>query len=539
MRLPCVRTVRVALVAVFVIGLAASGSAQGPTLQLGAATQAAPAGAVKQLSLDEAVQLALENNLGLQVQRLAPQVQDVNITLAKAAWAPVLGGGVTVSQRNDPATSFFAGADDKVTQDRLSTSVRTDQQLPWYGARYSVSWDTSRSESNNVFQSPNPSLGANVAFSFTQPLVRNFKIDSARQQLIVSQANREMSEIELRQSVLGTVRSVKYAYFDLQGARNALRVARQSLDLARESLRNNRTRVEVGTMAPIDVVEAEAEVARREEAVIVAQGTLARAGDRLRTLIFAPDAKDYWGIQLEPVDEALREYRSVNAEEAVTTALEKRTDLRLARKNLDVTDTNLTFYRNQTLPDVSAVVNYGQTGQGGTKKNFGAGFPPPVIGQIDEGYGTVLSRMFKPNYNNWSIALQVSYPIGTSTADATIARARIQRDQQVLQLRELELQISASVRDVVRTIDVNWKRFEAATATRVLMERRLEAEQKKFAAGLSTNYLVFQAQRDLTDSRYGELLAALDYNKSLVDFETVQEAPTAGASSVSFSSASR
>lgn len=539
MRLPCVRTVRSTLVGVFVVGLAASVSAQGPALQLGAATQAAPAGMVKQLSLDEAVQMALENNLGLQVQRINPRVQDVNITLAKATWAPVLGGGITLSQRNDPASSFFAGADDKVTQDRFSTNVKTDQLLPWYGGRYSVSWDTSRNDSNNVFQSPNPSLGANIAFSFTQPLARNFKTDSARQQLTVSQANREMSELDLRQSVLSTVRLVKYAYFDLQGARNALRVARQSLDLARESLRNNRTRVEVGTMAPIDVVEAEAEVARREEAVIVAQGSLARTGDRLRTLIFAPDAKDYWGIQLEPLDEALREYRAVNAEEAVATALEKRTDLRVARKNLEVSDTTLSYHRNQALPDINAVVSYGQTGQGGTKKNFGAGFPPPVIGQIEEGFGTVLSRMIKPNYNNWSIGVQVSYPIGTSTADATIARTRLQRDQQVLQLRELELQIAASVRDVVRTIETSWKRFEATTATRTLMERRLEAEQKKFAAGLSTNYLVFQAQRDLTDSRYSELLAALDYNRALIDFETVQEAPTAGSSSVSISSVSR
>jgi outer membrane protein len=517
-------------VAVFVLGLAVSASAQGSgALQTSAAAQTAPA-AVKSLSLDQAVELALQNNLGLQVQRLNPEVQDVNITLARTVWTPNLTAALQASQRNSPVSGFFSGADDKVTRDGLSTNVGANQQLPFWGSRYTVSWDTTRTKTNSVYDSPNPSLVANLSLSFTQPLLKDRKIDANREQLIVSKANREISDIDLRQTVLGTIRSVKYAYWDLKASQSALRVAQQSLDLARESLRNNRTRVEVGTMAPIDVVEAEAEVARREEAVIVAQGTLARYADRLRTLIFAQDMPDYWGVRLEPTDQAVLERRTVNAEDAVRAALEKRTDLRAARKSMDLTDTSLVYYKNQTLPSLNAVLGYGQTGQGGTKKNFGSGFPPPVLDEVVEGYGTALNRMIKPDYNNWSLALQLSYPIGTSTAEATIARTKIQKSQQVLQLKELELQVATSVRDVARSVDTNWKRLEATQSTRRLMERRLESEQKKFAAGLSTNYLVFQAQRDLADSQYSELVASLDYNKSLIDYETVQESPTAGGS---------
>jgi outer membrane protein len=533
MRQQRVRAACGTLVSVFVLGLAASASAQGPIAsQAAQVAKTAPAGSVRSLTLDEAVQLALENNLGLQVQRINPQVQDVNISLAKSVWIPTLTGSLSASQRNDPANSFLSGAADVVTRDGLSTKVGAEQQLPWWGSRYTVDWDTSRSETNSVYASPNPSLGANINFSFTQPLLRNFKIDANRQQLIVSKANREISDINLRQNVLGTIRSVKYAYWNLKGAQNQLRVAQQSLDLARESLRNNRTRVEVGTMAPIDVVEAEAEVARREEAVIVAEGTLARGGDQLRTLIFAPEMRDFWAVQLDPVDQAVLERRPTNPEEAVANALKNRTDLNQARKNLEVTGSTLVYYRNQVLPDINAQLTYGQSGQGGTKKNFGSGFPPPVIGQIEEGWSTVLNRMVKPNYNNWSIGVQVSYPLGTSNADATIARARLQKTQEQIQLRDLELRVATDVRDVARQVETNWKRLEATGATRRLMERRLEAEQKKFAAGLSTNYLVFQAQRDLADAQYSALLAALDYNRSLVDYETVQEAPTAGSSSL-------
>jgi outer membrane protein TolC len=384
-----------------------------------------------------------------------------------------------------------------------------------------------------VFDSPNPSLGSNMSFSLTQPLLRNFKIDNARQQLLVTKTNRDISDVELRQTVLGTMRNVKYAYWDLKAATAALQVARQSLELAQESLRNNRSRVQIGTMAPIDIVEAEAEVARREESVIVAEATVRRAEDRLRTLILDPKAPDFWAVKFELTDSPVLAAPDVDVDAAVRTALDKRTDLRQARKNLELTDANITYLRNQMLPDINAQISYGLTAVGGTQLQYGPGFPPPVLGRNAEGFGTVLNRMLSNDYHNWSFGVQVSYPIGASAAEANLARTRLQYQQAQISLQNLELQVVTSVRDTARTVQTNRKRLEAAQASRRLTERRLEAEQKKFAAGMSTNFLVFQAQRDLADAQYSELLALLDYNKSLVDFETVQEAPTAGGSSVS------
>ena len=151
---------------------------------------------------------------------------------------------------------------------------------------------------------------------------------------------------------------------------------------------------------------------------------------------------------------------------------------------------------------------------------------------ISEGYGTVLSRLLSFTFPTWTIGVQISYPLGTSSADANLARARLQLTQSQIPLRNIELQVTTSVRDVARQVVTNQKRVEATAATRNLMEQRLTAEQKKFAAGMSTNFLVFQAQRDLADAQNNWLSAVLDYNRSLVDFETVQEAPTAGSSSV-------
>lgn len=527
------RAARAGAVAVCVFGLAASAFAQTPQPAPSAAAQA-PAGPVRQLSMEDAIQSALQNNLSLRVERINPELQDLAIAQAKTAWTPTLGGSASTSRRLSPVSGFFAGATDVLKNDSFSSEVGVSQVLPW-GANYSVTWDTSRTKSNSVYASPNPSLGTNLNLSFKQPLLKDFKIDAARQQLLVSKVNREISDIELRQIVLSTVRSVKYSYWNLKAANAALQVARQSLDLARESLRNNRSKVEIGTMAPIDVVEAEAEVARRNEAVIVAEASVRSGEDQLRTIILDSKGADYWSTHFDLTDEPSFEPRAVDVEAAVKTALDKRTDLLQSRKNLELTRSTIRYQKNQILPDLSATVGYGLTGQGGKKQNFGAGFPPPVLDTKDEGWDIMLNRLVSNDFHNWSIGISFSYPLGNSNAEATLARTRMQLTQAEIRLQNLELQVATSVRDVARNVQTNQLRLASTQATRKLMQRRVEAEQKKFAAGLSTNFLVFQSQRDLADAQYSELVALLDYNKSLVDLETVQEAPTAGSAIVTTS----
>jgi outer membrane protein len=525
------RVPRVGFAAVCASALAVSAFAQAPQPAPVATAAQAPAGLVRQLSLEDAVQSALQNNLSLRVERINPELQDLAIAEAKTAWTPNLTGSVSTSRRLSPISGFFSGAKDVLKRDSFASEVGASQVLPW-GANYSIAWDASRGKSNSVYDSPNPSLASSLNFSFTQPLLRNFKIDTARHQLRVSKVNREISDIELRQTVLTTVRSVKYAYWNLKAADVALQVARQSLDLAKEALRNNKSKVEIGTMAPIDIVEAEAEVARRSEAVIVAEAGVRSAEDQLRTIILDPKAGDYWSTHFALTDEPTFEARTVDVEAAVKNALEKRTDLQQSRKNIDLTRTTIQYQRNQVLPDLSATVAYGLTGQGGRKLNFGAGFPPPVLDTKNEGWDVTLNRLVSNDFHNWSVGISFSYPLGNGSAEATLARTRMQLTQAEIQLQYLELQVATSVRDVARNVQTNQLRLSSSQATRKLMQRRLEAEQKKFAAGLSTNFLVFQAQRDLADAQYSELVALLDYNKSLVDLETVQEAPTAGSAVV-------
>jgi outer membrane protein TolC len=227
----------------------------------------------------------------------------------------------------------------------------------------------------------------------------------------------------------------------------------------------------------------------------------------------------------------------LDVEGAVKNALSRRTDLEQQRKSLEASDVNIRYFRNQTLPDVNLQAGYGLTGQGGTVYDFSNSWPPVLLSSTSTPYSSVLSKMFGNDYHNWSLAVTVGYPIGRSSAEAGLARARVSYAQSQLQLRSAELQVTAQVREVARQLNTNRKRVDATRASRELAERKLEAEQKKFAAGMSTNFEVIQAQRDLAAARNAELQALLDYNRSQVDFETVQQAPVGGSFGTGLSSA--
>lgn len=493
-------------------------------------------GPVRRLSLDDAVQLALEQNLNLQVQRLEPQLQDLSLAQVRTAWTPTVNSTIANASSTSPITNVFAGASNQLTNESFKANVGVGQLLPW-GGNYNVAWNNSRGKSNSIYDSPNPFLQSSLSALYTQPLLRNFTIDGTRQQLLITEKNKEMTDIQLRQAVLTTTRSVKSAYWDLAYAVGNLKVQQQSLDIARQSLQDNKSRVNIGTMAPIDIIEAQAEVARNEEAVIVAEAQITRAEDALRALVFDPKNPDFWNVRFELTEQPAFRVQAVDVDQAVKSALAKRTDLEQQRKALEADDVNIRYFRNQTLPDLNVQAGYGLTGQGGTTYDFTNTFPPVLLSSVNTPYSSVLSKMLGNDFHNWSFAVTVGYPIGRSSAEAGLARAKVSYSQSLLQLRSAEMQVATQVREVARQLNTNRKRVDATKASRELAERKLEAEQKKFAAGMSTNFQVIQAQRDLAAARNAELLALLDYNRSQVDFETVQQAPVGSSFGTSLSSA--
>jgi outer membrane protein len=484
------------------------------------------AGPVLRMTVDEAVTSALEQNLGIRADRLEPQIQDMSVATARAAFTPAFFTRLNTSSESSPPASFLAGSAPTITEDRFLTSTGLQQQLGWGGGSYSVSWDTARVETTR-FTSFNPQLSSTVAATFTQPLLRNFSIDGFRQQLLLSRSQREIADVQVAQTITTTTRNVRNSYWDLVFTIASHRVQQQSLDLAREQLKNNRTRVEVGTLAPIDIIEAEAEVARNEEAVIVAEANIKTAEDVLRALVLSPDRPDFWQLRIEPTEPPIMQPRTIDVDAAVRAALADRTDINQLRKQIEQTDINVRYYSNQRLPDVNLNAGLNAVGLGGTELIFaeGGSFPPPIIGSSDRAFSSVLGDAFGLDFPTWTFGLEIGYPIGRSPAEANLARSRLEKTQGQTNLRNLEMQVASAVRDVGRRVGTNFQRVEATRKAQEFAEQRLAAEQKKFNVGMSDTFRVLQAQRDLAVARNNLLQAILDYNRTLNDFDAIQRVP--------------
>jgi outer membrane protein len=500
--------------------------AQTPATQTPTATGVPGVRPTVALTVDDAIKLALDRNLDIAVQRLNPRTFDFAIAGLRAGFRPTLTSTFTQQTVVNPATQTISGA-------AAGTGIETHQtvwnggvtqNLPWGGGSLTLAANNLRQSTTNLTALFNPVFSPNWSAQFTQPLLRNFSVDSTRQQLVVTGLNQQISEIQLQAAIINTISNVRNAYWDYVFAVQSVEVARRSVELAEQLVRDNQTRVEIGTMAPIDVVQAQSQAATQRQNMATAEGTRRTAELTLKRLIVAGTQDPNWNVELDPTDRPDFVPEPVDVEAAVRRALEARTDLQQARKSLQVNDVTLKFLRNQTLPQADLNARYALAGQGGTQFiTSGTGINRVVTGEIPGGYGDALSTLFNRSYPTWNVSLNVSYPIGTSTQEAAVARARVQVSQTEAQLRQIELQIATDVTNAATQMQNNVERVQAAQAARDFAQRQLEAEQSKFEVGMSTNYFVVQSQRDLATAQNNELQAVLAYRRSLVELERLQQ----------------
>ena len=494
------------------------------------------AGVRVELTLDDAVKRALDRNLDIAVERLNPQGFDFAIASLQANYRPTLTSNVGV--RNQSAferttTAGSSSANGLTTTETLTSNYGLSQAVKWGGGSFAFAWNNNRIEQSLLTATRNPTLNSNFTLAYVQPLLRNFRIDGTRAQLKITQINQEQSETALRATVVRTVANVRNAYWDFVFAIQAAEVADRSLQLATKLVEDNQARVEVGTLAPLDVVQAQAEQATRRQAVATTQAAVRTAELALKRLIVNGTDDPYWVASIEPVDRPTYSTESLDVSGAVRRALSTRTDIETSRKQVQANNISLRNLSDQKLPAVDLTASYGAAGIGGTQFVRAPGvFTGPATQVIQSGYSNALSTLWQQAAPTWNFAVSLNYPLGTSTADANLARARVQQQQTIAQQRSLELQIATEVTNAALLVESNRERLQAAQAARDLAEKRLDAEQSRFEVGLSTNFFVVQAQRDLRDSQNSELRALLDYRRAQVEFERVQEVPSAGAVSI-------
>jgi len=494
-----------------------------------AQTVAPPAGAAvpsrtMRLTLDQAVRRAVENNPDLAIVRLGTEVEAARVGESRGAFAPMFSTTVGRSSNVTPPSNFLLG-DQGVNVDDAFWSTGVRQRLPFGGGTWSASWDSARTTTNNPISSFDPSLQAGFQIAVSQPLLKDRVVDAARYQYSIARRNERSSDLRFRESAVQTTAAVKQAYWTLKATRANVTVQERSLELASELARQTKIRVDAGQIPPLDLVQAEAEVAQRRENLIRARTGDEDAEDRLRRLIMDPADASFWAVRLDPIEEPTQRDALPDVDAAVAQASGARLDVARASLELENAKATTEFLDNQRLPDVRLETSYGGAGLGGSQFVRSGGFPGTITGSRTRSFGDALGQAFGPDYPRWSVGLTVSKSFGRTYEDASRARADVERRQAAQRISSLQLQAAETIRQAGRQIRSTAERIDAARAGATLAQQRLDAEQRRYDAGLSTTFLVTQAQRDLLQAQVNLLQTTLDYESALVNFEAVQQAP--------------
>ena len=461
------------------------------------------------LSLHESAAMALAHNINLEVSRLGLASSQGGIVAATGIFDPLLSADFSEQSQMSVSTNLLAGARTLEQKQRLF-SLGLSQFLP-IGTTLSLGWENNRSETNSGYYYVNPSYGSGLFLSLTQPLLRGFGTDVNRQGIEVARRNQDISRLQFEQIVISTLQQVETAYWNLVYAIDNLKVKEQSLKLAQDLLDQTRTRVRIGTSAPIDIVQSEATVAAREQEIIVAANAVEAAADSLKQLMGFENPED-WQAHIVPTDSLETEAEGVDLSAAIETALARRLELRQRQLEAEIGEVALLAADNAVRPRVDVKLDYGYNGTN-VLYEVGPDGQPAVVGGD---WNDALQQLADGDYPAWSAGVVFSYPLGNNQAQAQRAQRRFELGA-ARQTQAAERQaVIADVRSAVRNLEDSAKAIAAAVKARELAERNLDAEQKKFANGMSTNYQVLQIQEDLAAAQAAELLSRMAYRRSMV-----------------------
>jgi len=342
----------------------------------------------------------------------------------------------------------------------------------------------------------NPSYTGGLALTLTQPLLRNAGIDVTKTFIRVAQNNAIVEEHVFRDRVLTVLATVEQTYWEVVFANENLKVAEAALKAAQELLASNRAKAKAGIMSIVDVLQAEAAVASRVEQVLVADKTIRDQEDQLRRLLNPGEEDLRHDLRLTPLDQPVVTLEPISLEEAIDTAIEQRPEIVQAKKNLESSDLNTQFSKNQLLPTLSFQGTMGLAGLG-------------------KDYSDSVSRNFSGDFYNYGAGLVLSYPLGNRAAWSTYNKRQLEARNAEASLVSVRQQIIVGVREAVRRVQTDFKRIETTRSARIMAEKQLQAEQERLKVGLSTTRFVLDFQRDLATAQGNELRATVDYNKSL------------------------
>jgi len=457
------------------------------------------------LSLDEAIELALARNLGLVIERYSRQQIRLGIQEAMGIYDLNLGGTLSTGHDETPLASNLEGVDVQESDSERAT-LGVTQLLP-SGGSATLGGSASKFDTNALSFGLNPSYSSGLEASLTQPLLRNFGRDATDFGIRIAKLRSTESGIGFSERVIALLQQVEAAYWRLVEAREQLKVAEESKRLAVQLHENNRVRVDVGTLAPLELVSSEAGIATREEELIRARAEIGNAEDVLKTLLrLQGDAA--WAASILPETKPDIEHPSIELAEALATALEARPELARERAAQEAREIEAAYYREQKKPRLDLAVAYGYSGIGGDNLSTGE----------SGGLSDAVDQVTSADFPGWSVGIELGVPIQNRAARARATIAELAVDQGTTGIEQVRQVITTEVRLAVRALETSRQELESARVSVRLQTANLDAERKKFTNGLSTSFQILQVEEDLTNARSREVRAVTTYRRAIVEY---------------------
>jgi outer membrane protein len=468
------------------------------------------------LTLDEAVEMALRQNLDLRVDRLSREQFRLGITGAKGLFDLRLSGFGQWAESTSSATSALEGAAVPKAQQQVFNLGLA--QLTPIGGDLSLQFNNNRLKTNNSFLSFNPAFQVGTNLTYTLPLLRNFGVTTTKRNILVARLQSAGNREQFETQVAAVIQQVENAYWDLVEAIDQLGVAHEALDLAEELHRRNKIQVEVGTLPPLELVQSEANIATQQEQIITARAAVGNAADALRLLLNV-DQGPAWDAEITPETDPKTEAIEVSLDEAIKTALAARAELKQQRFAVQRLEVDSKYFRNQTRPRLDLGVTYGQSGAGGPLLT-----QDPDTGEtlsIPGGWSDAFNQATSGDFYSWTFDVTFAYPLQNRAARAQSLSANLEVERARAGLTQLQQQVITQVRTAVRGVTTAAQQIESAGVSRRLQERNLEAEQKRYENGMSTSFQVTQIQEQLTLAKSREVTAIASYRRALSQYYLV------------------
>ena len=505
----------------------------------------------KELTLDDALAMALANNKDIDGSRIDRDKALNNVTGARGVFDPRIGAVTSYQKNVTPVASTLGGsATGAVTNRNAIADPQFSGSLPWFGSSYQLDFSSSRTTTNNSFAQLNPQYPTSLNFTLTQPLFRNFRYDDNRHKLEVAKKNVSLTDEQFRQRVMQVVTQTEQAYWDLAFAYGNLTVQLDAVRIGREQDESNRRQQEQGLLAPIDVVAAQRQLATFEVNAYSAQEALTAAENTLKTLILPERTDPIWSAALIPITPVNVSPPVTPLLDAVKEGLDNRPELAQVQITSEINESDNRYFKEQAKPQVDLIATHTNAGLAGIQLPAGpnpftagqialterlnelsllaglqplpstggggsAGLPPLLVGS----YGQSITNIFSNNFPTTLVQLRVSLPLRNRTAEANLNNSLAETRRIRNQRQQTEQSIEASVRNAMQSVESAKSRLASSQVARESAEEQYQSEQRQFRAGTSTLFLVQQRQTDMITARSQERRAESDLGKAIATFE--------------------